>query len=162
MKTYQVRARKWENGWELHIEGLGVTQSRSLRDAERMIRSYVAMDTGAATDSFGVEILPELAGLEKQVKAARDLTEKAEQVQRAAAKAARDVVVKLKKSGLSGNEIAVVLKVSPQRVSQLSAAKSATGHATHGKRAAVRHIPARSAAVKSTAAKRTSARRSRS
>jgi len=162
VKTYQVRAKKWENGWELHIEGLGVTQSRSLRDAERMVRSYVAMDTGAATESFGIEILPELAGLEKQVKAARDLTEKAEQVQRAAAKAAREVVVKLKKSGLSGNEIAAVLKVSPQRVSQLSAANSATGHPTHGKRAAVRQIPARSAAAKSTAAKSASARRSRS
>ena len=38
MKTYQVRAKRWEHGWELHIEGVGVTQSRTLWDAEDMAR----------------------------------------------------------------------------------------------------------------------------
>ena len=36
MRTYSVRAKRWEHGWELHIEGVGVTQSHGLKDAEMM------------------------------------------------------------------------------------------------------------------------------
>ena len=60
--TYQVRAKRWEHGWELHIDGVGVTQSHTLRDAERMVRDYVALDTGLAPDAFDVEITPEIGG----------------------------------------------------------------------------------------------------
>lgn len=41
---YQVVARPWEHGWELHIDGVGVTQSGSLADAERMVRDYIATE----------------------------------------------------------------------------------------------------------------------
>src|SRR5258708_2791163 len=47
MKTYKVRAKRWARGWELHIEGLGVTQSHSLRDAEMMAEDYIMLDTDA-------------------------------------------------------------------------------------------------------------------
>jgi len=47
VKTYQVRAKRWEHGWELHIEGVGVTQSRTLWDAEEMARDPAADDAGA-------------------------------------------------------------------------------------------------------------------
>lgn len=120
MNTYRVHARKWDGGWELHIDGVGVTQSRTLRDAERMVRSYVSLDTGEDRDSFAVEILPDLAGLETQVRQVRGTTARAEDAQRKAATMARAVVRDLKAWGLSGNDIAAVLKVSPQRVSQLA------------------------------------------
>jgi hypothetical protein len=58
MKTYKVRPKRWERGWELHIDGLGVTQSRSLRDAEGMARDYIALDTDVPPESFVVEIVP--------------------------------------------------------------------------------------------------------
>ena len=41
--TYEVHARRWARGWELHIDGVGVTQSRSLSDAEGMVRDYIAL-----------------------------------------------------------------------------------------------------------------------
>lgn len=46
--TYTVIAKRWDRGWELHINGVGVTQSRALNDAEAMVRDYIALDTGAA------------------------------------------------------------------------------------------------------------------
>jgi hypothetical protein len=58
MKTYTVRAKQWTRGWELHIDGLGVTQSRSLRDAEGMARDYIALDTDVPPESFVVDIVP--------------------------------------------------------------------------------------------------------
>jgi hypothetical protein len=60
MTTYTVLAKRWKRGWELHIDGVGVTQSRTLNDAEAMVRDYIALDTGAAPDSFNVELLPEV------------------------------------------------------------------------------------------------------
>lgn len=44
---YEVRAKRWEHGWELHIDGLGVTQSRTLAGAEPMVRGYIESLTGA-------------------------------------------------------------------------------------------------------------------
>lgn len=44
MKTYQVTAKRWERGWELHIESVGVTQSRTVKDAEAMIRDYLHLE----------------------------------------------------------------------------------------------------------------------
>lgn len=64
MKTYSVRARPWEHGWELHIDGLGVTQSRTLRDAGMMARDYIALDLDVPEDSFDVDVSPEDPRLE--------------------------------------------------------------------------------------------------
>jgi hypothetical protein len=41
MSTYRVRAKRWKHGWELHIAGVGVTQSRNLDGAEQMVRDYI-------------------------------------------------------------------------------------------------------------------------
>lgn len=64
VKTYSVRARPWEHGWELHIDGLGVTQSRTLRDAGMMARDYIALDLDVPEDSFDVDVSPEDPRLE--------------------------------------------------------------------------------------------------
>jgi hypothetical protein len=40
---------------------VGVTQSHTLRDAERMARDYIALDTGTDPGSFDVKIMPKLA-----------------------------------------------------------------------------------------------------
>lgn len=39
--TYAVHAKRWKHGWELHIDGVGVTQSRNLDGAEQMVRDYI-------------------------------------------------------------------------------------------------------------------------
>jgi CRP-like cAMP-binding protein len=118
--TYQVRAKRWAHGWELHIEGVGVTQSHTLRDAERIARDYIALDTGTDPGSINVEITPEIGGeLGEKTAAARRAVAEAEDARRAAAVRSRDAARELLVAGLSGRDIAAVLQVSPQRVSQL-------------------------------------------
>ena len=41
MSTYTVRAKRWKHGWELHIDGIGVTQSRNIDGVEQMVRDYI-------------------------------------------------------------------------------------------------------------------------
>ncbi len=66
-----MTARRWARGWELHIDGEGVTQSRSLTDAEYMVRDYIALMHGVPADSFGVEITPVMGGdLDEAIRAA--------------------------------------------------------------------------------------------
>lgn len=126
MTTYRVRARRWSRGWELHIDGVGVTQSRSLSGAEEMVRDYISLDLGVQPDSFDVVITPEVGdGMDEAVAAVRSKIREAEQAQAQAAERSRALVRQLTAKGLSGKDTAKVLGVSPQRVSQLL--KSSTG-----------------------------------
>lgn len=120
VKTYDVRARRWEHGWELHIDGVGVTQSRTLWDAEMMARDLVSRRLGVPADSFAVAVAPEIGGgLDERTHAAREAVSQADQAQRKAAAQSREAARELRQAGLSGRDIAKVLDVSPQRVSQL-------------------------------------------
>lgn len=120
MSTYDVTAKRWAHGWELHIDGVGVTQSRTLAGAVRMVRDYLALDLGGEPESYDVAITPELDGdLAAEAETARQAVRDAERAQRDAAAAQRTVARRLKANGLSGADIAAVLKVSTQRVSQL-------------------------------------------
>jgi hypothetical protein len=120
MSTYSVRAKRWAHGWELHIEGVGVTQSRNLDGAERMVRDYIESLTGRDTSSDGVMIMPEVGGgLDEATQAARESAAAADRAVREAAAGSRKVARDLKEAGLSGRDIAAILRVSAQRVSQL-------------------------------------------
>ncbi|WP_162872656.1 hypothetical protein [Austwickia chelonae] len=46
--TLAVTAKRWQGGWELHIDGYGVTQSRTLdqKAAEREVHDYMTLETG--------------------------------------------------------------------------------------------------------------------
>ena len=120
-KTYRVDAKRWEHGWELHVEGVGVTQSRSLHSAARMAREYISLVEGISDEStIDVEILPKIDdALGKEVIAARKAVHEIAERQREVAALSRAAAKDLAESGLSGADIAVVLDVSPQRVSQL-------------------------------------------
>jgi len=120
MTTYQVLAVRWDHGWELHIDGVGVTQSRSLAGARRMVLDYIRLDLGdGAAEDAEIVITPDLGALSRRVRAARRKVEQAADAQAKAAAESRAVARALKAQGLSGNDIAEVLDVSPQRVSQL-------------------------------------------
>jgi hypothetical protein len=120
MTTYAVRAKRWEHGWELHIEGVGVTQSRTLWDADKMARDLISRREELDPGTFDVMITPEIGGgLDEETRAARDAVSAADRMQRAAAAQSREAARRLKRAGLSGRDIAKVLDVSPQRVSQL-------------------------------------------
>ncbi len=119
--TYKVDARRWEHGWALHVEGVGVTQSKSLHSAARMAREYISLIEGISDEStIDVEILPKIDNaLVKEVIAARKAVHELAERQREVAALSRAAAKDLAGSGLSGADIAVVLDVSPQRVSQL-------------------------------------------
>jgi hypothetical protein len=120
MSTYTVHAKRWERGWELHIDDFGVTQSKSLRDAPKMVADYIRLDTGTTPDASEIEIIPEIGGgLDEQARAARQAVANADRAQREAAARSRATARKLQSTGLTGRDIAAVLRLSPQRVSQL-------------------------------------------
>ena len=120
MKTYDVSAKRWEHGWELHIVGVGVTQSRTLWDAEEMARDLISRREDLPADAFTVTITPQIGdGIDEETRAARDAVTAANQAQRQAAAKSRAAARRLRQAGLSGRDIAIVLDVSPQRVSQL-------------------------------------------
>jgi integrase len=113
VKTYTVRAKRWARGWELHIDGLCVTQSHALRDAEMMARDYIELDTGAQPGSFDVAITPEIGdGLDGLAREAREAVTAADRAQRDAAARSREVARRLRDAGLNGRDIARVLDVS--------------------------------------------------
>lgn len=118
VSTYNVRAVRWEGGWELHIDGVGVTQSHTLRDAERMVRSYLNLVAGV-TDAE-VTITPEInAEIDAEVSNARTATAAAAEAQLSAAASLRAAARHLRAMGFKGGEVGLILGVSPQRVSQL-------------------------------------------
>lgn len=120
MRTYSVRAKRWEHGWELHIADVGVTQSHGLRDAETMARDLISRRLDVPEDSFAVEVTPEIGhGLDEQATAARAAVRAAASAQQKAAAQSREAAHLLQHAGLTGRDIAAVLQVSPQRVSQL-------------------------------------------
>lgn len=121
--TYNVVAKRWRHGWELHIEDLGVTQSRNLADADAMARDYIALDLDIPAKSFDVRVIPEIGeGVDELIKRTRDEIVAAARAQTRAAESSRALVKKLKLLGLSGKDTALVLGVTPQRVSQLAGA----------------------------------------
>jgi hypothetical protein len=120
MTTYTVRAKRWVHGWELHIDGVGVTQSRNLGGAERMVRDYIESLTDQDTAHDDVVIKPELGGgLDEAIQAAREAVAAADRAVRESAARSRRVVRDLIQAGLSGGDIAKIMHVSSQRVSQL-------------------------------------------
>jgi predicted XRE-type DNA-binding protein len=127
-----AHAKRWQNGWELHIEGPGgyqeVTQSHGLRSAERMARDYIALDLEIPEDSFEVEVVPEVGGfLGDLIRDAKTAIRIASERASDAAEKSRKAVAKLHEDGMTQAEIAQVLKISQQRVSQLLGASGSQG-----------------------------------
>ena len=120
-RTYTVDAKRWEHGWELHVEGVGVTQSKSLHSAASVAREYISLAEDISDESaIDVEIRPQIDNaLGQEVIAARKAVQELGERQREVAALSRAAARDLAESGLSGADIAVVLDVSPQRVSQL-------------------------------------------
>jgi DNA-directed RNA polymerase specialized sigma subunit len=119
VRTYTVTAKRWKHGWELHIDDVGVTQSRTLTTAEQMVRDYVETLLDIDASDAEVVIVPELGGLEDRARKVREHAKAAEQARREAAREARELAKALRAEGLSISDTAAVLGVSRGRVSQL-------------------------------------------
>ena len=53
---HAVTAQRWAEGWELHIAGVGVTQTRTLATAERQVRDYLATVLDADASNAVIEV----------------------------------------------------------------------------------------------------------
>lgn len=85
-----------------------------------MAKDLVAIMEEVPLDEVNVEIEFELPGtLGDEIKSARQETRKAEQAQRSAAEKVRRAVAHILSSGMSKQDAARILGVSPQRISQL-------------------------------------------
>jgi DNA-directed RNA polymerase specialized sigma24 family protein len=124
--VYQVNAERVGRQWGLTVVGVpgAVSLVRNLAGVERHAREAIAFVLAVPADSFEVRLAGfRLPGqVETELAEARSLAADADQMQRQAAERLRAAVAKLKDDGLSGSDIARVLDVSPQRVSQLLAA----------------------------------------
>ncbi|WP_067896209.1 hypothetical protein [Nocardia vaccinii] len=67
--TYTVEARQWAKGWELHIEGVGVTQTRTLANAEQDARDYIASLLDVDETSVSVHVNVELGEIGERITA---------------------------------------------------------------------------------------------
>ncbi|WP_375430487.1 hypothetical protein [uncultured Friedmanniella sp.] len=57
MPTYTVRTIKWRDGWELHVDGEGVTQARTLEDAPQEVRDYLSVKHGRDFSDARIELV---------------------------------------------------------------------------------------------------------
>ncbi len=129
MTTYRATARREQRFWVVDVEGVGVTQGRNLAEAKIMAADLVVamrdVDPGQVEIDMNVDLPGDLPGRAAQ---ARRLVVEAADAQKRAAEVSRAVVDELRmKAGLSGKDVAAVLGVSEQRVSQLGARGSAEG-----------------------------------
>ncbi|MBA3528146.1 MAG: sigma-70 family RNA polymerase sigma factor [Propionibacteriaceae bacterium] len=122
MKTYVAHAVRWEQGWELHVEGVGVTQVRTLDKAEQQVRDLVeTMNDQVDASDAKVVLYPEIDGLEEDIVVARAQMRDAEEALRHAAEKMRHLTIALRdEKHLSVSDTATVLGVSRGRVSQLT------------------------------------------
>lgn len=124
--TYTVTARRWAEGWELHIEGEGVTQVRTLDQATSQVRDYLTTVHERDFTDTEVTLVPDLDGYEKEVAAARREVAAATTAQLHAAARSRAVVKELRARGLSVTDTAAILGITRGRVSQLANHRSAS------------------------------------
>lgn len=127
--TYTVHAKRWEHGWELAIAGPagyeGASQAHGLKSAERMARDYIALDLEVPEDSFDVEIVPEVGGyLGELVKDVKTALHRLSEISAEASDKSRRTIGKLHDDGMTQTEIARVLGMSQQRVSQILEART--------------------------------------
>jgi predicted RNase H-like HicB family nuclease len=129
MTTYAVNAARSGRGWILTVPEVpgAVSYVRGLGGARAHAQEAIAFVLDVPEDSFEVRLEPDLAPDDlAEISRARAAVAEAERVQREAAQQSRLVVAKLHREGLSGADIAALVDVSPQRVSQLlKAAKPA-------------------------------------
>ncbi len=119
--------------WVVDVEGIGVTQGRSVREARVMAADLVETMTGT---SEAVEVRFELpTPVREAVDRARETNAEATRLASIAAEGYRAAVRALvTDNGMSKADVAALLEVSQQRVSQLLPV--GTGSATRRSRAA--------------------------
>lgn len=121
MTVYRARAVREGKWWVVDVDGVGVTQGRTTGEVRRMGIDLISLVTGARLDDVIIEVDFVVPGpLGEEVAAARSQAREADQAQRRAAKLVREAVQHILDAGMSKQDAARILSVSPQRISQLT------------------------------------------
>ncbi|GAA3735186.1 hypothetical protein HDA32_003957 [Spinactinospora alkalitolerans] len=121
MALYEVHARKWENGWELRVEGVGVTWSPTLGDAESRAREYISTQLELDERAIHLDLVPQVSDdLDQLVLETRRAVHDADEAMRGAAAKTREAVYGLSDAGLTLTDISQYLGLSRQRLEQLA------------------------------------------
>ena len=119
---YHVDAYHSGKWWSLQVREMpnAISQVKSLDQADEWIREAINIVSDEPEDSFDVEIIPVVGEeLEAALAEAREFAAELDQFQRRMVRMYRSVTLDLSKLRIKGKDIAAILKVSPQRVSQL-------------------------------------------
>ncbi|MFI2292608.1 hypothetical protein [Streptomyces niveus] len=126
MDLPQIVAHRADGGWMLEMDGLAPAYVRRLSEATERGRALMKAADVPGIDQ-GVQLKVDLGDeLNRRVKASTQATVDAHRAQLQAAAELRRTASALKSQNMTGRDIAHILGVSPQRVSQLLA-QPATG-----------------------------------
>jgi hypothetical protein len=125
MTTYKVEVTRDERWWMIHVPDIdGLTQARRIGEIEEMARSLIAISTDAPLSDVAVEIhsitVPGLGDIGGKAEYVRSLRERAAEAEAQSVRESSYYAQSLTKAGVPVRDIAELLGVSPQRVSQLA------------------------------------------
>ena len=127
MHQYKVDITREGRWWMVHIPEIdGLTQARRLAEAPMMAREYIALDRGIPLREVNVEVAsvridqPGSRELLDSANHIKQMRAQANDLERKSAARARDYANWLVTHGVPVRDIAALLEISPQRVSQLA------------------------------------------
>jgi hypothetical protein len=128
-----VHASREGDWWFLEVDGIagGYSQARRLDQVESAVRDLLALLLEIPPDSFDIDVLvqwpEELQAASERAIAAQRRAEHARDVARAEQLRASELAAK---AGLTVRDVAALLELSPQRVSQLRIAEARGAYRT--------------------------------
>ena len=125
MHQYKVEITRDGRWWMVHIPEIdGLTQARRIGEAEQMAREFIALETSTPITQVMVTIasitVPRLGDIQEPAADIRDLRDVARKAEVAFADATKRYAKRATRAGIPVRDIAELLGVSPQRVSQLA------------------------------------------
>jgi len=134
MHEFKIEVTRESRWWMVHIPDIdGLTQARRLSEAETMAREYISLAKGIPVDDIGIETASvrmeqpefrELLDTARQIRDERDRARseraRAQELESTATSHARQYAQWLTAYGVPVRDVATLLDISPQRVSQLT------------------------------------------
>lgn len=120
-------ARAWREGtwWVVDVEGVGATQAKTLDKVDHMARALVADMLDEPYESVKVSVAIDLPDdVSQHIRTMNTTAERAAALNRETAELQYALVAELRRQELTGREIAVILKVTPGRVSQIESSRA--------------------------------------
>jgi hypothetical protein len=124
MREYKVEVERDGRWWMIHVPEIDqITQARRINEIEDMARSLIAFSTDQPISDITVHVanicVDGVDVLEGAAQVTR-LRNRAAEVEQEAVARASDFAVRLTKADVPVRDIAALIHVSPQRVSQLT------------------------------------------